>query len=260
MEKMKKAFTIIELLVVISVISLLMAIALPCLGTARKLSRSIVCLSNLRQMTISANIYTNDNKGRFPLAGIIDHDNFSVQKQWDYFKVFNAGSISKCEPGFLWQGGTMLKIQQCPAFKGNANSAGDPYTGYNYNVSYIGGLLAKFNGTTLGSDSCRVIDITRPDECVIFGDGQFANGANKYMRSPQTGRLDVAFGDFDRYSGAQGYRHLKKTNAAFCDGSVASISERFTETANKILLDDFNKDAMFKVGFLSADNSLYDTR
>lgn len=260
MEKMRKAFTIIELLVVITAISLLMSIALPCLATARNLSKSIVCLSNLRQMTIAANLYTNDNKGRFPLAELIDYDNFSVQRQWDYFKVFNSGTISECEPGFLWQGCSVLKIQQCPAFKGNANSAGDPYTGYNYNVSYIGGLLAKFNGTTLGSDSCRIIDISSPDECVIFGDGQFANGANKYMRSPKTGKLDVGFGDFNRYAGAQGYRHLNKTNAAFCDGSVASISDMFTDTANKKLLNDFNKDAMSKVGFLSADNSLYDRK
>lgn len=58
----KKGFTLIELLVVISIISVLIAILLPALASARIAARRASCLSNTRQVAITANIYSNDNK------------------------------------------------------------------------------------------------------------------------------------------------------------------------------------------------------
>lgn len=55
-------FTLIELLVVISIISLLIAILLPALGAARRQSRRIMCLANLRQCHQIACTYENDYK------------------------------------------------------------------------------------------------------------------------------------------------------------------------------------------------------
>jgi prepilin-type N-terminal cleavage/methylation domain-containing protein/prepilin-type processing-associated H-X9-DG protein len=60
----QKAFTLIELLVVISIISLLMAILLPALGRARETGRRTVCVSNLKQLTLSWTNYASDNDGK----------------------------------------------------------------------------------------------------------------------------------------------------------------------------------------------------
>ena len=57
------AFTLIELLVVIAVIALLIGILLPALGGARNAGRSAACLSNHRQLALTANLYMQDNKG-----------------------------------------------------------------------------------------------------------------------------------------------------------------------------------------------------
>ena len=211
-------------------------------------------------MALAAQSYTSDNDGFYPLAAFINFDNTGEQKEWDFFKTFEAGSLKHYEPGFLWQGSTDLKIQQCPVFRGSSNSTGDPFTGYNYNASYIGGILASVFGETIGSNSSKIDELERSSDCAIFGDGQFTSGANKFMRSPQAGKLDISFAAADRYAGTQGYRHLGKTNVAYCDGRVESIKERFTQTKSKTILDEYNKQNPVKIGFLSFDNSAYDLK
>lgn len=59
-------FTLIELVVVISIIAILIAILLPALSAARSAARTIQCLSNLRQLDICAHIYTEAHDGTFP--------------------------------------------------------------------------------------------------------------------------------------------------------------------------------------------------
>lgn len=53
----RAAFTLIELLIVIAIIALLIGIALPGLGEARKAARSIKCLSNERQIGMALQMY-----------------------------------------------------------------------------------------------------------------------------------------------------------------------------------------------------------
>jgi len=60
-----KGFTLIELLVVISIIALLMAILMPALSRARKQTRAVACLSNLRHWGVIFRMYTNDNDHKF---------------------------------------------------------------------------------------------------------------------------------------------------------------------------------------------------
>jgi prepilin-type N-terminal cleavage/methylation domain-containing protein/prepilin-type processing-associated H-X9-DG protein len=53
-------FTLLELLVVIGVIGILASLVLPVLHRARENTRKAVCLNNLRQFSIAANLYGSD--------------------------------------------------------------------------------------------------------------------------------------------------------------------------------------------------------
>ena len=67
----RKAFTLVELLVVIGIIALLISILLPALNKAREQARRSKCLSNQRQLVMAWMMYANENKGRLVSANTL---------------------------------------------------------------------------------------------------------------------------------------------------------------------------------------------
>src|SRR5690625_5187936 len=64
--KKQNGFTLIELLVVITIITLLISILLPALAAARDAARTMVCLSNQRQIGIGIFAFQTDHNGYYP--------------------------------------------------------------------------------------------------------------------------------------------------------------------------------------------------
>lgn len=69
-----RAFTLIEVLVVVAIIALLVAILLPAFKQARGIARRAACLSNLHQIHVASMEFAHSNKDYFPNRGPDEED------------------------------------------------------------------------------------------------------------------------------------------------------------------------------------------
>jgi len=66
--KRVRAFTLVELLVVIGIIALLISVLMPAITQARRQAGLVACASNLRQLQVSLLSYASENRGYLPLS------------------------------------------------------------------------------------------------------------------------------------------------------------------------------------------------
>jgi prepilin-type N-terminal cleavage/methylation domain-containing protein/prepilin-type processing-associated H-X9-DG protein len=244
----RSAFTLVELLVVIAMVAILAAMLLPVLARAQLRAKRIQCLNNLRQMAAQGQVYTGDNSESFPIAFYFDAVK-NISYCWD-FTTYESNS--RVAPGVLWEGQMMPQIQQCPSFSGSAMWTGDPFTGYNYNTSYIG----HGQGEAI-EQPAKESALRHPAKTIVFGDGQYSAGADKFMRAPwpdENNGGDNPSADDLRPAGTQGFRHNRLSNASFCDGHAESLSTCYTNFE----VDPYNSSGLAPgTGFLSLSNSVY---
>lgn len=92
----RAAFTLVELLVVITIIAILAGLLLPALSLAKAKARDTACLSNLRQILAAAKSYTDDNHAQFPwtftLTGSEEGDQENRVSWVCYIKPYYSGA------------------------------------------------------------------------------------------------------------------------------------------------------------------------
>ncbi len=257
MTRLRSGFTLIELLVVVAIIALLIAILLPSLSGAREQTRTVVCLSNMRQLSHGWHMYADDNNDTC-LPGRYAKFSGGTSNPANYYDIGNG---TKYRPRWIATMGGYVglpawsnpipeddrqdydgKVYQCPKvpnwtdtrnhcygynhqFLGNARKTNGKYHNYPVNRS----RLSTFAGTVMATDCLgTAAGVPKSERQPYSNDGKAmeAKGNHGWTLDPPrlSDRSDRGTGDAGSLRTAPDARHRGRTNALFCDGHARSAT------------------------------------
>jgi prepilin-type N-terminal cleavage/methylation domain-containing protein/prepilin-type processing-associated H-X9-DG protein len=236
----RRAFTLVELLVVIAVIAILAALLLPALARAKQKARGIQCLNNLKQWVYALSMYKDeDENGLIPREGQ-RRDGHVRQDSWATVRdpankdvwynalppllgnhrtaASYASSLSGERPKFYED-----KLFHCPTarFRPGAGLDNDAFFSLAMNSKLIQAP------TQSPHYSVRFETILAPSDTVAFLDAR----VNPLEPKVHPNQLDSDLGQPSASASRFAARHGAGGNLAFCDGHAAfQLGPKVVET------------------------------
>ncbi|MEN8127783.1 MAG: type II secretion system protein [Planctomycetota bacterium] len=266
-----KGFTIIELLVVVSIIALLTAILIPALALSKNLAKMILCKSNLRQLALANQSYANDYHG-YSVPGAYNIDKTNLHRWY-------GARTSTNEPFDTTQGPLASYLEDCklecpqkirytelaPSDEKYEYGNG----GYGYNFIYVGSKVWSSGlETPDSSKSAKLTEIKQPQATLLFSDTAFARRIDSSPTLIRYAFIEPRWFVVDKEPSpvwdpapSIHFRHRERACTAWADGHA---DDRKTARYDGISIDEYGKEVKpleFNLGwFEPMDNSLFDLK
>jgi len=213
-------FTLIEMLVVIAIIGILASMLMPSLQSALDSGRQVICLNNLKSMTLAGNVYTNSYDGYFVPAQSQTSTGLTAWYAINEFRESIGITDNTPLNATIWPVGNL-----CP----KADYAHSITTN---NIMYSYGMIINdIQDLFTSGASCkayRINKVLRPSKKMVFSDSfdwivlyaidntpDNATGYWTYLEENVSGRPHCR----------TAFRHnsLNAANAAFFDGHAEAV-------------------------------------
>jgi len=205
----RRAFTLVELLVVIAIIAILAALLLPALARAKESARSLQCLSQMRQLGLAVRLYADENGDEFPRS---QHSAFAHgQLTWGRALAPPLGSDTTTWTNLLGS------VYHCPSDRRTNGWS------YGFNVYFELGPDDDYEGKP--QTWRRAGTVPHPSATILFAEN--ASAADHIMPNFWTASQDAV--------DVASRRHGRRSNYNFVDGHAdARHFETLYEPAQQI--------------------------
>ena len=219
----RKSFTLIELLIVISIIAILAAMLLPSLGAAKQRAVSISCMGNVRQIGQAEFCYAQDSQDQYHGWAM---SNVYLHKTKTQSTIAIGWSVFLWNLGYLPEPGSPKSVFFCD---GQENIPDNEYATGTYAAARP---FHKFNNYSANSNfmpngagtihvCVKSTSIKMPSKKLLFTDG-----LQRYNNSTIVERVSAQSFDHNSFTmtalwGRFTFPHSSGINAVFVDGHAA---------------------------------------
>ena len=239
-------FTLVELLVVISIIAVLLTILLPALQAAKKQAEGVLCVAHLRALSMVYTMYADDNEGRL----VWSLPDFPSYNPWVVMPIAADGTmLHRGSVSADGSGGDFPTLED--RLRGIRQGALFPYTDQNTDIYHCPSDKRMYNGTHYGSSAVhrlyrsysiqfglnggyaqaptRLSGISQPEETYVFveepGTGGCFNCNSGFILSPTSlpGSWWSVVANWHNASGTLGYADGHAERRVWVDERTRSL-------------------------------------
>ena len=226
----KRGFTLVELLVVISIIALLLAILMPALGKARRQARVVVCKTNLKMFGLAFISYCVASGGKLPPAY---YSQYSPPYWFDEIEPYIGVTLAEESPtgGAI---GQKKGVNRCPNATPVERRIHADTADYGINMVHL-----MWNGR-----SAKLDNIRQTAGAFLLADAIYAPFPTSWDPSPVTWRSEqitcpICYPDWSDPLLRRNNRRLtscdpkgNNANVLFCDTHIGNVNVNVYSSGN----------------------------